>query len=237
MDHATYALKDPGDVCSPALIFYRDLIKANTRAAIEVAGDAGRLWPHVKSHKMADMVKMQMAMGIERFKCATIAELNMAAACGPRHLLMAYPLVGPNAALFLNAMERHPGTQFYALGDSIKAMELLSRAASARGLTVRVLADVNLGMDRTGVGFDRLADFYRACARLPGISPAGLHCYDGHVHEADLADRRDRAAPPLRRALDAAAALAAEGREAVVRLKMPREGQCVIQDRIRGEVR
>ncbi|TWU34240.1 glutamate--tRNA ligase [Novipirellula artificiosorum] len=35
----------------------------------------------------------------------------------------------------------------------------------------------------------------------------------------------------------AAAAFEAEGRTAVVRLKMPREGQCVISDRVRGEVR
>ena len=35
----------------------------------------------------------------------------------------------------------------------------------------------------------------------------------------------------------AAAKFIAEGRQGVVRLKMPREGQCVIQDQIRGEVR
>lgn len=35
---------------------------------------------------------------------------------------------------------------------------------------------------------------------------------------------------------DAAARFEAEGRTAVVRLKMPREGQCVIDDKVRGEV-
>lgn len=46
---------------------------------IDIAGGPARLWPHIKTHKMAEVVQMQIEAGIDRFKCATIAEAEMAA--------------------------------------------------------------------------------------------------------------------------------------------------------------
>ena len=70
----TYHFQGEEMVPSPALIYYRDGIEKNINHAIAMAGGADRLWPHVKSHKMAEVVKMQVEMGIKRFKCATIVE-------------------------------------------------------------------------------------------------------------------------------------------------------------------
>ena len=67
-----YKLQNEEKIFTPALIYYKDLIEENTRQTIQIAGDAGRLWPHVKSHKMKAMIAMQMEMGIRRFKCATL---------------------------------------------------------------------------------------------------------------------------------------------------------------------
>lgn len=73
------------------------------------------------------------------------------------------------------------------------------------------------------------------------------HAYRDYARPEELQEQRSEAEKAGRTfvydrqwmaADDAAAArFEAEGRSAVVRLKMPREGQCVIQDRIRGEVR
>ncbi len=71
--------------------------------------------------------------------------------------------------------------------------------------------------------------------------------YRDYSHPEELAEQR-QAAQAAGRAFvydrrwmaendQAAATFEAEGRSAVVRLKMPREGQCVIQDLVRGEVR
>ena len=43
------------------------------------AGGAHRLWPHLKTHKMEAVLRIHMELGISRFKCATIAEAEMAA--------------------------------------------------------------------------------------------------------------------------------------------------------------
>ena len=51
---------------------------------IDIAGGTARLWPHIKTHKMAEVVQMQIEAGIDRFKCATIAEAEMAAKAGAK---------------------------------------------------------------------------------------------------------------------------------------------------------
>ena len=69
-----YKFEESKDVITPALVYYLDIIKENIKKAVDLAGGPGYLWPHVKTHKMAQMVRLQMEAGITRFKCATIAE-------------------------------------------------------------------------------------------------------------------------------------------------------------------
>lgn len=207
----TYALRRPEAAASPALLYYKDLIVKNTRAAIGIAGDPKRLWPHVKSHKMEALVKMQMEMGIRRFKCATISELSMVSGCGADAIVMAYPLVGPAIGLFLDIVEKHSGIGYYAVADSLAAAQMLSQAAVLRNMRVNLLADVNVGMDRTGIAPDALLAFCRALSRLPGIQPAGFHCYDGHAHDLDPGARLSRVKGPLAQVREIRDALEAEG--------------------------
>ena len=46
-----YLLHDTSAVYTPALLFYKDLIRGNIARAVEMAGGTGRLRPRVKTHK------------------------------------------------------------------------------------------------------------------------------------------------------------------------------------------
>ncbi len=190
----SYSFEGIGDIISPALIYYRDIILENTKKAIEMAGGASRLWPHVKSHKMADVIRLAMDCGITRFKCATIAEAEAAAACDSTHVVVAYPLVGPNIRRFTELSAAFPKTHFYATGDDLEMLSLLGDAASSLPGNIDVLVDVNPGMDRTGVPLSGLIPFCRSCAQIPGLTLSGLHCYDGHRTEHDFKNRKEQAA-------------------------------------------
>ena len=69
-----YTAEGAEDMISPCLIYYEDGIRKNIEKAIQIAGSVERLWPHVKSHKSNEMVKLQLEYGICKFKTATIAE-------------------------------------------------------------------------------------------------------------------------------------------------------------------
>jgi D-serine deaminase-like pyridoxal phosphate-dependent protein len=129
---------------------------------------------------MEALVRMQVRRGIRRFKCATIAEAEMSARSGGEHVLLSYPLVGPNIGRFIRLGERYGETRFYAAGDDREQLALLAAAARAAGREVPVLIDVNLGMNRTGAALGELEALCLDCAALKGIRLEGLHCYDGH---------------------------------------------------------
>ena len=190
MDINLYTLKNTGDLISPALIYYKDIILNNTKRIIQMAGGPEKLWPHVKSHKTAEIIRMQTGLGISRFKCATIAEAEMTAEAGGTHIILAYPLVGPNIARYLQLAKAYPDTVFYAIGDNMDQLALLAREARSSGTGMNVLVDVDIGMHRTGVPLESVEIFYEQASALQGIHVKGMHCYDGHIHERDINQRR-----------------------------------------------
>lgn len=186
-----YSFAGADVLISPALVYYRDLICDNIDKAIQTAHGAEYLWPHVKSHKMAEVINICIERGITRFKCATIAEAEVAASCGSTHIVVAYPLVGPNISRFTELTKAFPETHFYAIGDNIEMLSLLGKTAQSSAGNVDVLVDVNMGMNRTGVSLAELPAFCNSCSAIPGITLSGLHCYDGHRTEHDYEIRKN----------------------------------------------
>ena len=182
----TYAFEGQDAVISPQLVYYKDIIVDNIEKMIALAGGTERPWPHVKTHKMIEGVKMMMAQGIDRVKCATIAEAEMCGEAKASRVALAYPLVGPNIARFLCLMEAYPQTEFFAVSDCTKQVEMIGKAAQEKGRKVQLLMDVDTGQHRTGVLPERVEECYRAWAAIEGIEMRGLHCYDGHRHESDI---------------------------------------------------
>ena len=89
MSEDWHRLANPDETPSPALLIYPDRVVENIRRMIAMAGTADRLRPHVKTHKLGEIVQLQLKAGITRFKCATIAEAEMLAQAGARDLLLA----------------------------------------------------------------------------------------------------------------------------------------------------
>ena len=185
-----FRLSNEDEVPSPALLIFEERVDANLRLMLEIAGDPARLRPHVKTHKLGPLVTRQLALGIVKFKCATIAEAEMCALAGAPDVLLAFGLVGPNIARFCELAHAFPATHFSTIADDSAAIRALSAAASTARLTLDVLLDLDCGMHRTGVMPDAALALYRQLAGSAGLRAAGLHAYDGHIHEADPTSRR-----------------------------------------------
>ncbi|MEL6107013.1 MAG: D-TA family PLP-dependent enzyme [Planctomycetota bacterium] len=209
-----YAITNESEVPSPSVLIYPDRIQANLRRMIRWAGPAGvdRLRPHVKTHKLPQIIEMKLEAGISKFKTSTIAEAEMTAAAGGRDILIAYQQVGPNIERLIGLIKAFPLTEFSTIVDDAAIADQLNDSARAAGLVVRVFADVNVGMNRTGVSLDNAAELYRHVDGLDALQPAGIHAYDGHLHlrdESKLRSEAERAFAPVWELRDA---LRAEGR-------------------------
>ena len=185
-----YLLKHTNTIITPALVYYREILNSNTEQVIEYAGGPGRLWPHVKTHKCAEVLKMQMEKGIRCFKCATVAEAEMACIAGAEAVLLAMPPAGPTAARMTALMKAYPHIRLYGIIDCEEHLDIYRSAALESGVEVSLLVDINMGMDRTGVSAAQAGALYRKAAKASNIRICGLHCYDGHRRESDMSLRQ-----------------------------------------------
>jgi D-serine deaminase-like pyridoxal phosphate-dependent protein len=202
MTDSRYALRDPSELLSPGLLIYRDLVRQNLQDMIAMARGADRLRPHVKTHKMAEIVRMAEGLGIRKHKCATIAEAEMIAAASGTDVLLAYPLIGPNVKRFAHLVRGYRGTTFRATVDDSDSARALSSAAAGLDRAVPVLVDLEIGMGRTGIDpGEPAAELYALVDRLPNLCCDGLHAYDGQIHDSDLEARRRTAQAGMERTL------------------------------------
>ncbi len=199
------------EIPSPALLVYPERVEENIRRMISIAGGPDKLRPHVKTHKMPAIVNLQRKMGIEKFKCSTLSEVEMAAKCGAKEVTLAFQPVGPHLSGLFRLIKKYPGSDISVIADDAGIVRELSSHAVAGSLNMGVWLDINNGMDRTGIMPGKAFDLYRMIGELPGILARGLHVYDGHVHDEDIRDRRETVAKAFAPVNDLIAALNNQG--------------------------
>jgi D-serine deaminase-like pyridoxal phosphate-dependent protein len=186
-----YTVGDTREIISPGLVLFRDLIEANLDRMVRIAGSPSRLRPHCKTHKMREVIELQLARGIAKHKCATIAEAEMLAEAGVRDIFLAYNVVGPNIGRVARFVQKYPQVKFAVTADHPRPLAELGEAMTGAGQTVDVLLDIDTGLHRTGIAAGPAAGkLYRQISTTQGLTAGGFHLYDGHNHQKDVAERR-----------------------------------------------
>ena len=190
-----YRVAKPDDLPTPAMIVYRDLVSHNIRSVCEVANGGQNLFTHVKTHKSLAITRMQIAMGIDQFKCATLTELEMILQAGARRAILAYPLTQKcKIERLLELAAIYPDPWIATIASSPIHLEMLGDVAARRGQRQPVMLDLDDGMHRTGIRMDRDAvKLYQEIDRHPFLEAAGLHLYDGHDSFCDVNQRAEAA--------------------------------------------
>ncbi len=191
IEYAGYKVGEPESIETPAMLIFEDQLDHNLHLQCELAGGAQHLMVHFKTHKSAAIARRQVEVGVAGFKCATLKEAEVALEAGGKEVLLAYPLVqARKAERFCALAAAHPQAQLSAIASQCLHLEVLERAAAAKGQRLRVMLDLDVGMHRTGLApGDEALNLYRQLAGMGHLEPAGLHAYDGQDHESDPAAR------------------------------------------------
>jgi len=186
-----YEVDNVSDIYSPSLLIYRDRVEENIRRMIKIAGEADFLRPHVKTHKMPEIIRLQINYGIKKFKCATISETEMVAGCGAQDILLAMQPVGPNLGRFFKIKEAFKNSKISCIADNEEVIIQLSDMARKTGMETHVWLDINNGMNRTGITPGKKAlRLFNRIIDSPMLIAEGLHVYDGHIHDPDFSLRK-----------------------------------------------
>ena len=203
-----YVIENVETLLTPALAIYPELVDRNIAATIRLlGGDANRWRPHVKTAKLGFIMRRLTERGIAQAKCSTTVELATACAAGIKDVLLAYPVVGANAARVRELAEENRDVRVSVLVENI------AQTAVWKGSRVGIFIDVNPGMNRTGIEQDRVAEIIGVARAIgaAGLAFRGLHYYDGHMAAAAMEEREKLAHAGYDRLMEIVAAVERAG--------------------------
>ncbi|MCA9859214.1 MAG: alanine racemase, partial [Thermomicrobiales bacterium] len=161
---------------TPALLVDLDVMEATIlrwQTVFDTAGVDFR--PHIKTHKSPAIAACQVAAGAVGIAVAKVAEAEVFAAAGFRDLSIAYPVVGASKWRRLAELARTCTLSVNV--ENELAARGLSDAAVAAGSVVRVLLDINIGSNRTGMRPEDAEAMGRLIISLPGLELEGITGY------------------------------------------------------------
>jgi D-serine deaminase-like pyridoxal phosphate-dependent protein len=142
------------------------------------------LRPHIKTHKVPEVARMQIERGAIGLTAAKVGEVEVMAnagfGSGPDEILLAYPVYGADKLQRLTALSETRRI-LVSLDDDATAGEL-SRAASRNGVEFGVLVEFDAGHRRCGLQpGPACVALARVIAKLPGLTFRGLMTFFGSV--------------------------------------------------------
>ncbi len=169
------------DLDTPALCIDLDAMEANIQRMAAWITERGKQWrPHQKCHKTPAIAWKQLEAGAIGVTCAKVSEAEVMAAAGISDILIAHMIVGRPKWERVAALCRHADP--IVACDHFAQVEPLAAICRERGVSCRVIVEVNIGLDRVGTrpGPDTL-DLAKAISKLEGVELAGIMGYEGHL--------------------------------------------------------
>ncbi len=173
--------QDHFNLDTPALWVDLDQLEANIRAMAAYLKEAGVAWrPHTKAMKIPALAHKLLGAGAIGITCAKLSEAEVMAAAGIRDILIANQVIGPAKTARLANLRRT--ADVIVAVDSFENAVELSKAAVQAGVMLRVVVEINVGMNRSGLEPGETAvDFAQKIASLPGLDLSGVMGWEGHV--------------------------------------------------------
>ena len=183
------------DVTTPAFLVDRAVLERNCERMLEKARASGVTFrPHVKTHKVPEIGRMQHGGAHGAITVSTLAEAEAFAGDGFRDITYAVPIAPAKLA---RAAQLAPQIErLNILIDSEDALKAIEEYAASHGVTFDVFLKVDCGYHRAGVDPNdpdsvRLA---LAMARSEAVRFQGLLTHAGHSYNAQDVDEVRRVA-------------------------------------------
>ena len=170
------------DLDTPALLVDLPTLERNTRKMADtIIRKAGVQWrPHTKGMKTPALAHRLLEAGAIGITCAKLGEAEVMAAGGINDILIANQIVGPRKIARLVNLRKQADVMVCV--DNESNVRQLSLAAAEKGVRVRVLIEVDVGMNRAGVApGGAVLSLARTIAACPGLELSGLMTWEAHT--------------------------------------------------------
>jgi D-serine deaminase-like pyridoxal phosphate-dependent protein len=181
---------------TPALVVDLEALERNIATMASRAKAWGvALRPHAKTHKCSAIAWRQISAGASGIACATIDEAEVMVEADLPGVLVTSPLATEHKVrrLLELARRRHDIT---VVADHPRHVALLDEMSAQSGVSVSVLADLDVGDHRTGAAtLEGAVSLAQQIDAARNLRFAGIQGYAGRLqHIAAFAERRSAAA-------------------------------------------
>ena len=181
------------DLDTPSLIVDMDIFERNLHRMANFTRECGvNLRPHVKTHKVPEIAKIQMEAGAKGVCLQKLSEAEVFATHGISDIFITNEVVGkqkyPRLARLADQIDLR-----LAIDNYENAVEI-SKACSDVGTELKVFVDVDCGMHRCGVLPIEAGELADKISRLKNLVFYGIMSYDGHTGSGKTKQDRENLA-------------------------------------------
>jgi D-serine deaminase-like pyridoxal phosphate-dependent protein len=172
---------------TPTVVVDMNKVRDNLKDMAESVASFGcSLRPHVKTHKIAELARLQLQYGANGITCAKVSEAEVMANGGIQDIFIAYPLVGDFR--IRRAVELSRRIRLILAVDSFHGAKALSEAAVNSGTCLEVRMEVDTGLKRTGVPYHKASETAHSISELPGLKLTGIYTFRGLIYDGKPTD-------------------------------------------------
>lgn len=174
---------------TPALLVDLDAVERNQARMMNLLkNSAVKLRPHTKTHRTPALAQFQLQNGAQGICCGNLGEAQVMIAAGIRDVLVTKEIVQPQQIARVAELARE--SEIIVVVDDADVVEQFSRAAQHANVTIRVLLDVDIRLQRAGAQpMQPALELARKISSAHGLKFEGLLGYEGSMHNLDAAAR------------------------------------------------
>lgn len=174
--------QDVSELETPVLLADMALMERHLATYVDIADREGvKLRSHAKAHKVPEIARWQADTTGHGILCQTLGEAELMAANGVSDIYLSYNLVSESKAR--RAADLARSLDFFATTvDCPEHVQLLQRIAADVDVSMSVVLEIDLGLNRVGVAPGESA--VRLAEEIHGsghLELAGIMGYEGHI--------------------------------------------------------
>lgn len=166
---------------TPFIAVDLEILQANISRAAESARQRGyALRPHVKTHKIIEIARMQHAAGVLGITVATIGEAEIFVDAGFTDVFIAYPVwLTPRKAQRLDSLLDRATIRMGI--DSVESGQQIKELLGGRAPLIEFMIEVDCGHHRSGIAPEGVTELVSGLLEL-GLTISGAFTFPGHSY-------------------------------------------------------
>jgi D-serine deaminase-like pyridoxal phosphate-dependent protein len=161
---------------TPSVLINLDVMERNIQTMQARCDAAGvKFRPHIKTHKIPAIAKMQLEAGAVGIACQKVSEAQVFAEAGINDILLPYNIVGAKKAARLADLALY--NKIAVSADSPETIHGLGAAAKAVGASIRVLIELATEIERAGTSVENVVQLAQQIEADDHLEFRGLVVY------------------------------------------------------------